>query len=316
MINQEINIIKETTNRIKCNLCSKTYKTKESYYNHKRRYHMEDIIEPISSVSKTCEYCNKIFSRTDNKTRHEATCKSKNNLKIKVNILEKKVKELLKTIEIIKNENDLLKLKQNDKELKSINDINKKLDRYARQISESSNCNKLGNINKGNIINNINNGTINNNITNIYNIVELGNENLLVNLSKKEQLKILQSKFTSIDYLIECVHCSDKYKQFQNIIITNCKDNIGYKYDSKSKKFIATNKDNLLNELVNARVSDIKDFHEIHYEKLDTKTKATLDKFLTKIQNDKKFKKQKKNEINFLMYNNSNKIISKFEVQI
>ena len=206
-------------------------------------------------------------------------------------------------------ESKILKLENNSNAPKSIRDINKKLDKYTQQITLKGNIGS--DLNGG-----IHNGNKIQNITNIFNVIQLGSEKLNELLSKKDQLKILKRNYCSLDYLIENIHCGDKYPQLHNIIITNIKNDIGYKYDNKTNNFIAINKDELLTDLMNERVSDIEDFYETHYEKLDNKTKYTLDKFLTKIQKDKKFQTKKKNEIKFLMYNNCNRIMDKFKAEI
>lgn len=305
-----------------CEKCGKMYKNLKTLNQHFKRFHFStkyhknaeksavknatktqnDMDDGDKLIQLQCNGCKKIYSRKDSLLRHKGNCKGLNNVDVKITNLEKENMDLKKKILELENKiKKIYNVNDSDKIPKRIQDINDKLDKISKT--------NINNINNGTI----NNGTINN-IINV-NIVELGKENLIENLSSKEQLSILKRQYSSVDYLIEYVHCNDKFKQYQNIIITNCRNNVGYKYDEKSNKFIAINKDELLNDIVNERISDIQDFNEIHYDKLDDKTKSTLSKFLNKIQKDKKFKNQKKNDINFLMYNNSNKIISKFDMK-
>ena len=109
-----------------------------------------------------------------------------------------------------------------------------------------------------NIINE-NNGTINNNT---FNIIALGHENLSEVFSKKEKMAILKNKFYCLPELVEYTHFNDKYPQFKNILITNTQNTLAYKFDTKKKQFIAVNKDELLDDIVDERMCDINSFYE------------------------------------------------------
>ena len=114
--------------------------------------------------------------------------------------------------------------------------------------------------------------TINRNIIN-FNLVGFGKEELSDVLSNKEQLKILKKKFKSLPYMIDYVHFNKDYPQYMNFIITSIKNNIAYKYDEKKKQFIAGNKEELLNELIDNRMFDIDTFYNTHIDKLNDKCK-------------------------------------------
>jgi len=75
----------------------------------------------------------------------------------------------------------------------------------------------------------------------------------------------MKSRFGCLEEIIKIAHCSN-YKQFKNIIITNLKDNIAYKYDNRLKYFITIDKNDLINELIDNRVCDI---GEIYTELMD-----------------------------------------------
>jgi uncharacterized protein (DUF3084 family) len=119
-------------NKFKCSECSKYYKSYQSLWNHKKKFHSilpqnnsisskSSSIKPqnnsIMSLNKLlCEYCNKIYSRIDNLNRHKKNCKSK---EILIN----------QNDEIIKQQNEIIKqnseiIKQNEELLKQTNSIN------------------------------------------------------------------------------------------------------------------------------------------------------------------------------------------------
>jgi hypothetical protein len=149
---------------------------------------------------------------------------------------------------------------------------------------------------------NINNGTINN-IT--YNIVQLGEENLSDVLSKKEQIKILNQKHQSLNYMTEYIHFNKKFPQFRNITITNLKDNLAHTYDKNKNKFIVLKKDELLNTVIEMRMLDIEDFYNNHQDDLDFRTKTNIKKFINKMANDDKYYDYKKSDIKLMLYNNT-----------
>ena len=93
--------------------------------------------------------------------------------------------------------------------------------------------------------------------------------------SDKEKLNILKKKYDSLNYFIEYVF-NNKYPQLKNIKITNMKDNIAYKYDDSKNKFIATTKDDLINDLVISRMTDIDEFQTEIYDKLNDKEQKII----------------------------------------
>ena len=113
-------------------------------------------------------------------------------------------------------------------------------------------------------------------------------------------------KFNSLNYLIEYTHFNNNYPQLKNIKITNLKDNIAYKYDNKKNKFIATTKDELINDLVINRMADIDEFQTEVFDKLSDKEQSIIKKMLDDFYNDEtKYSDMKKDEIKFIIYNNS-----------
>ena len=131
----------------------------------------------------------------------------------------------------------------------------------------------------------------------------------------------MNAKFCSLEKLIEIVHCG-KYNQFKNIIITNMKDNYIYKYDDNKGQFILATKKELLNSLIDYRISDLEVIYNnlLKENKLDDKTKECIEKFINKIEysesiytdvegnQHKNYKEYKINEIKLLLFNNQDKI--------
>ena len=154
--------------------------------------------------------------------------------------------------------------------------------------------------------NTVNENNTTNNIT--YNIIGLGHENLTDVFSKKEKMAILKYRYCSLPHLVEYTHFNDKYPQFKNILITNTQNKLAYRYDIKKKQFIAVDKDELLEDIVDSRMCDINSFYEELEEELDTKTKEILDKVKDKIENEPSYKELKKQDIKLIIYNNRKKV--------
>ena len=108
--------------------------------------------------------------------------------------------------------------------------------------------------------------------------------------------------------LVEYTHFNDKYPQFKNILITNTQNTLAYKYDTKKNQFMAINKDELLDDIVDARICDITSFYDELENDLDEKTKEILEIVKEKIDNDPAYKELKKKDIKLIIYNNRDKV--------
>jgi hypothetical protein len=335
-----------------CEVCNKQYSNRQNLWRHKKIHtenqrksiisqtgnfgsHIPVIVSHKTAISDlqedsnviiekigySCEFCGTIYTHRQSKYKHQIKCREKTNKNI-----------------ILKNQ-----LLENEKEnnIKTIDNLQKQLDDVKKTLIEiiNKNCKvhpkTLQKINKqlngdNNTINE-NNITNNNNIT--YNIIGFGHENLSDIFSKKEKLYILKHKYCSLPYLVEYAHFNDKYPQLKNILITNTQNNLAYKYDIKKKQFIAINKDELLEDIVDARMCDIGSlskksldfldnlaeekvktfspgsFYEELEDELDTKTKDILDKVKEKIDSDPAYKELKKQDIKLILYNNRKKVI-------
>lgn len=230
---------------------------------------MFDIVES-GSARNSCIHCNKTFSRKDSAIRH-----------MKMNIC------ILKKSKPTSNE----KLKQENSELK------KQLKKFQNQTT--------------NITTNYNSTTNINTINNTVNIIELGKENLSSVLTHEQQKQILRKRYHCLTYLIECIHYNDnpKYKQFQNISITNMNNPYAYQFKSKEKKFVMVSKESLLDNVMTSRLDDIVEFYQInkHDETLDKITVDSVRRFINDMDEEDK-RKNKMKDIKLTMYNNRDKV--------
>ena len=165
----------------------------------------------------------------------------------------------------------------------------------------------LHKINKQLNINNTTNNYLNNTIHNTF-LIALGHENLTEIFSKKEKINILKNRYNSLPFLVEYAHFNDKYPQFKNILITNTQNNLAYKFDNKKKQFIAIDKNELLEDIVNERMYDINTFYDELEGELEPRTKDIIDKVKEKIDNDPEFRELKKKDIKLIIYNNRQKV--------
>jgi DNA-directed RNA polymerase subunit RPC12/RpoP len=268
-----------------CTLCNKKYASNSSLCHHQRKYHNKRrIIE--SKDEPSCQYCNKIFSTSSNRNKHVKICKLAPSTD-KINISKETYDSISKMFML---------MIENQKEQKAIPII----------LSESIGINNNGNITNGNINNTQNTQNIQNNFN--INIVPLGNENLSEVLSAKEQLKILKQKYESLEYLIKYIHFNNKYPQFQNIAISNLKDNIAYKYDSNNQDFIAVSKEELLNDLIENRMNDIYDF--VNNNDVPKQLGNKVEKLANNLESEN-YLTTKKQKLKMLIYNGTNEVSGK-----
>jgi hypothetical protein len=268
----------------KCNQCNKLYSSYKSRWLHIKKFHPDNYPQissnilnlssenPQNSSIFECNYCKKILSRSDNLKRHKLKCKKEDP---KLYKLENEVKELKTLLQKA--------MKIHPKTLQKINN----------QLNNSS--------------------VVNGNVINTINIVPLGNENLSELLSDNEKLSILNKKYNSINELINKIHIlpDDKYRQFKNAYITNLQNDIAYEYDLKSKQFVAVDKNDLLEKLIDKRMNDIETFAFDLDKKnnLPHDLSPIIEKFIEQMWTDESELKQKKiKQVKLLLYNNKDMI--------
>jgi hypothetical protein len=262
-----------------CTICNKTYASYQSWWKHQKYIHSDTYTEP----------CNQLI-----------TIPSDNMItKSEVNILQ------------CKKCNKLFAHRQNrwrhEQTCKA--DEICTIEPTTNHIDTANNMNSINNGSYNEINNTINNGTLNNttNNTNITNniTVVLGSENLDEVLTKNEILSVLKKQYGCIEELVSLVHASSKYNQFKNVYISSLKDKFAYKYDKAKSKFIATNKADLLDEILEQRMFNIRDFCEELKDDMPPRRYTAVMDLLDKLDNeDSMLKSKKKENIMLVLYNN------------
>jgi len=281
----------------KCKKCIKEYSTYKSLWRHNALKHKDDVVSvDVSNVEKNvsnvplnvsnsfnCSKCNENFNSRTTKWRHEKKCENI----IEIKVIEEKTKD--EKIDLVMKEN--LEMKKEMEKLKEM--LQKALKIHPKTLTK---------------INKQLNNTINNN--NIY--VQLGNENLSEILSNKQKMGILNRQVMGINDLVELIHVSGKFKKFMNVYITNLQNSIAYRYDEKQKNFIAVNKSELLNDLIDSRMYDIEKFYDEVENILDANKAKNIKRFIERMKDtDDYLKGLKKDEIKLILYNNRDKILPK-----
>jgi len=241
---------------------------------------ISNVTESVKICNKNvthCIKCNYEFNNRQSKWRHEKTCNQK----------EDKLDLVLKENIEMKKENIEIK-----KEIESLkNMLQKALKIHPKTLNKMNNNGCI-----------VNNGTMN------VQLVQLGHENLEDVLSIKQKLSILNRQAMSINDLVELIHTTPEFKQFQNVCITNLQSSFGFMYNEKAKKFIAVNKNELLDDLIDNRMYDINNFFKEIENKLTPEKATRVKKFIDRMLKEPELKNLKKEEIKLILYNNKDKI--------
>lgn len=258
-----------------CVICDKNYSSRQSLYNHRKRKHLTEkvsltqkptifphfstLLPPKSQHLQsrlTCTHCNKVFSRIDSLTRHQKTSKKcKSNLQ-KEGYISKEEHH------IILNE-ELNKIKQ---EL---------TDQFMKMLSDTH-------LHTQNIGNQLNDNATQNNIT----IVSLGKEDVLGTLTQQEKLNILNERYKSVLELVKLMHCSGKYPQFNNSIISNLKSEFALTYNEKDEKFVTTKKSELVSNIVSHRTANVEEMLDENKEKVSKQTNRKVKELIEILEKD------------------------------
>ena len=254
----------ETNNdEFKCKICNKNYKNRSGLWKHHTIKHNPPKSSISSSVSNNsssnnfivndtqskllCIYCNKLFSRSDNLKRHISICKKVNNT--------------TKSVVDLATENKLLKehLKKQDEMMKKLmENINKNAKIHPKtlqKINKQLNYNNNTNSHNKMIINNT--------------FVKFGNLSYDQVLTDKEQRNILRKQYMSLEESIMRIHFNKELPEYNNVFITNMKDDIAYVFNGK--QFISVRKNEMLNQLVDMHIDEINVSFEKNKGKSDTK---------------------------------------------
>jgi hypothetical protein len=260
-----------------------------------------DQIINESNISYNCKYCNKKYTSCSSRSNH-IRIYHYNELR-EIKIPNKKCsycnKELYDSSSKTKHEMTC-KANKNNK----INNNNLLIEELKKQNEELKiMVQKL--LDQNNIENK------NDNQINIIPIIPLGSENLDEILTEKEKLRILNCRANGVKELIDLVHISEKEKfnQFKNVLITNMTHNTGLTFDENAKDHIATNKNELIDDVFDCRMYDFELFYKKLGEKLDEETNKVIKRYILRINKDgDPLKAKQKEDIKLLFYNNREKI--------
>ena len=302
-MNKKVNIIKDFS----CKICNKIYASHSSLCNHNKKFHYEQnnlctsICTSICTSKSTqnnkynCKYCYNNYSSRQNKWNHEQKCKDKN-------IKNDEITNLKKTIDELKNQVSLILKEKGKIHPRTLQKINNQLN------------------------NNINITT--NTINNTY--VKFGDLDYQKILNNNQIKQILNKQFMSLEESIKQIHFNDNLPEYNNVFITNLKDDIAYIFNGK--QFISIRKNEMLNDLIDIHVNEINLSLEKNKNKLNEKYVIRLEKFLDMLNDDDtkftdqdnqriytSYKAYKMNSIKLFIYNESDKkkleILNKIELK-
>ena len=221
-----------------------------------------------------------------NKLKEESKLKE---LELELEIKKQEEKNTKEKNLLLQQEKDILKLKLKLEKSEMIDNVT--LKQLNKKLLERHNLIKKSMINSNINSHNTNNIQNNNVINNTFQLVGFGKEEIVELLTMNEKKQIMNARMGCLEKLIEIVHCGD-YNQFKNIIITNMKDGLVYKYVDSVGQFKLATKSEALNHLVDSRFDDIQIIYNelINYNKIDERTKNLIEKFINNFQDpDKKF---------------------------
>tara|TARA_B100000242_G_scaffold170011_1_gene121767 strand:+ start:550 stop:1455 length:906 start_codon:yes stop_codon:yes gene_type:complete len=248
-----------------CNLCDKSYKHRQSLHNHIKKEHPPESSQEVNQDTTSmyiCKFCQKVYYNKQSKYRHQKKCKEEHDSLTKTirQMEEKHKKEMEELKEIL---------------TKQIMDLVKKEVKISKKSIQ-------------NIGNQLNEGSTQNNVNNNITIVALGKEDVLNTLSEEEKVEILDKRFMSVLELVKLIHCSGKYPQFNNSLVTNIKSRYALSYDETQKEFVTKNKNELVQNIVSNRTNDIEDMLEEQKDNVSPVTNTAINDLLNILSDDTK----------------------------
>jgi len=211
-----------------CKTCNKNYSCYKSLWNHNKKFHNKDVNTNVNTVNTNVN---------TNVNTKEIKC---NNC---YKIFQSRQAKYLHQKKYCKGKPDTLTLEEMQKKIIELEDKIK--------ISNITNNNTTNN----NTTNN-NNGTINN-----INIVGFGKEDLSL-LTTREKKQILGKGSSGILKLIEKIHFNKNFPQYQNIQITNLRDNYAKIYDEDINDFKISKRNETIHKLMNNKGDNLGDMLE------------------------------------------------------
>jgi hypothetical protein len=310
-----------------CNICNKSYKHRQSLYNHNKQKHSvqndgETGNKPYDGHPKVIIRSSKSHHQVIQKSSLSHHCKSseepsniEDNNVVSVYICEycsKKYKykqgksrHLKVCKKKIEEEARLF-----NKELMRVNkELKKEIKNYKKAIRKDSNKQIIKNTNIDNRVNtnnsnnnsnnNIQNNTVNNNV-----VIALGNEELQNVFTNEEQLEVLNRQYSSLQHLLFKIYNEEKYAKYRNVAIKNIKDDYAYQYNYYYNDYELVNKSALIFDIISEHTMTIQYFLDENSDDLGKHIIKRLEKFLELICDQETVVYKKNVEaINMMLYN-------------
>ena len=223
-----------------------------------------------NSKNNECKYCDKVFSRIDNLTRHYKTCNEKK-----------------KTDEANLHMEELVKL-LNEQKQEFKTELEKKDDQIKELIKKAG----------------ITNSTITQNIQNNIKLLAYDKTDIS-DLTEKDFIRCFNHNNMCVPHLLKRIHFNRKKPENHNVLLSNLKSGHIMLYDGK--QWNTFNRDEVIDDMFDEKHDILeqkyeewidvgKDYPIIYYK---------FRRYLEKINNDVVMKKIKE-EMKFVLYNNRN----------
>ena len=117
--------------------------------------------------------------------------------------------------------------------------------------------------------------------------MKFGNVNICDVLSNKQIMNILHKPFVSVEECIMTIHFNDKLPQYNNIYITNLKDDLAYVYDGT--KFTTSTKTDTICDLITNYSEQIEVLFDDNKDKLTDYKIKCIENYLELINSNKEY---------------------------
>lgn len=311
-----------TNNEIiyECHKCGKTFKYKNDRDRHlnKKIPCLNNEKEQYKIQKKTCNFCGKMYTRSDSVLRHLETCEKKldNDKKIREQeekkiIMENLLKQMSEMKENQQTKDNEMREKIRSEMMKEMQEMKqsqqkkekamqKQLDNLKEQLAASlaaHNSNSSKNINVGNNVNSHNN--IQNNIHNEIKIIAYGKEDISYITDNDYQI-LIHKGFKSVPNLVEYIHFNGDKPENQNIYISNMRDNYILVYDGEEWQM--REREDVLQDMIDNKTDILNEKFDELLDKLDDITIKRFKKFLNE-KDDDKISSQLKKDLKLILYN-------------
>jgi hypothetical protein len=248
----------------KCDICNKYYSSYQSLWIHNKNFHSDLSVKNQNNVNVlpqnfqipnnlqpkndlTCDYCYKEYSRSDNLKRHQIKCKEK--------------------------------IKQEDKKLMAMYNINNKLDEIQRDIRNMKQGKKITNIVNNNNCNLING---NNNNTNLS-ITKAGDEDIS-NLTLNDIDNIFNYELTDVLKLIDHVNFNEKLPKFNSYCTTNAESAYLSFFNTETNTIDKDRKKYFFENIICKSINKLEILYNKHKNKFNSTKKNKIEENLSRLK--------------------------------